>query len=430
MRYDARMNNDTAKTFHGLGIAPPLLRRLDAEGFITPTPIQHKAIPAGVRGEDIIGIAQTGTGKTLAFCIPMMQRLSMLKKQGLIICPTRELAIQVNETLHKIGKKVGLSSIVIIGGTSIKPQIQGLKRRPNVIVGTPGRLNDHLQQRTFKLDKIGVLVLDEADRMLDMGFEPQIRKIMSDLPKDRQTLLFSATMPGKITQIARKYMTKPLRIEVARAGTTTDQVEQELYIVKRQQKLPLLVKLLQKYQGTVLVFSRTKHGAKKMARKINALGCPTAELHSNRSLNQRREALEGFKSGKYRVMIATDIAARGIDVTEIELVVNFDLPDHSEDYVHRIGRTGRASHCGRAISFACPDQTKELKAIEKLIKMRLPVLPLPNLPQIHSESPGQKRGSASRRSTRESGGSGQGGGSRAGQGRPRSRNRGRSRGKR
>jgi len=393
------MNNNPHDTFYGLGIAPALLKRLDAENFVKPTPIQYKAIPVAVRGEDMIGIAQTGTGKTLAFVIPLIQRLAQMKKQGLIVCPTRELAIQVNETLHLIGSKVGMKSLVIIGGTNIQPQIRGLKAKPNVIVATPGRLIDHLEKKTVKLDNIGVLVLDEADRMLDMGFEPQIRKIMVGLPAKRQTMLFSATMPPKISQIARKYMANPLRIEVARSGATAEQVDQELFIVHRQQKMPLLIKLLEEYQGTVLVFSRTKHGAKKMAKKISALGCPTAELHSNRSLNQRKAALEGFKSGKFRVMIATDIAARGIDVTEIELVVNFDLPDNTEDYVHRIGRTGRASHSGKAISFACPEQSRDVKAIEKFIDFRLPVLPLPKLPKVDPEPHEATRGSSSKKSS-------------------------------
>ncbi|MBT4384367.1 DEAD/DEAH box helicase [Candidatus Peregrinibacteria bacterium] len=375
------MNDNSHDSFYGLGIAPGLLKRLDALKFVTPTPIQYKAIPIGISGDDMIGIAQTGTGKTLAFSIPMLQRISALKCQGLVICPTRELALQVDETLQKVGGPVGLKTVVIIGGTNIGPQIKKLKAKPNVIIATPGRLIDHLQQRTFSLKNIGILVLDEADRMLDMGFEPQIKKIMADLPSKRQTMLFSATMPAKISQIARKYMAKPLRVEVAPAGSTTEQVEQELFIVPKPQKMALLNQLLSEYKGTVLVFSRTKHGAKKICRVVNKIGHSAAEIHSNRSLNQRKAALEGFKSGRFRVLVATDIAARGIDVSEIELVINFDLPDNSEDYVHRIGRTGRASHSGKAISFACPEQRKDVKAIERLIKLQLPVLPLPDLPK-------------------------------------------------
>ncbi|MFT7183864.1 MAG: ATP-dependent RNA helicase RhlE [Oceanicoccus sp.] len=390
------MNNDPHETFYGLGIAPALLKQLDAMSFVKPTPIQYKAIPIGIKGEDMIGIAQTGTGKTLAFSIPMIQRLSALKCQGLVICPTRELALQVEETLRKVGGPVGLKTVVVIGGTNIRPQIRALKAKPNVIIATPGRLIDHMQQRTFQLNNIGVLVLDEADRMLDMGFEPQIKKIMAGLPQKRQTMLFSATMPAKISKIARQYMAKPLRVEVAPAGSTTEQVEQELFIVPRNQKMALLAELLLEYRGTVLVFSRTKHGAKKMTRVLNRIGHRTAEIHSNRSLNQRREALEGFKSGKYRVLVATDIAARGIDVTEIELVVNYDLPDNSEDYVHRVGRTGRASHSGRAISFACPEQSRDVKAIEKLINITLPVRPLPKLPDLPAPPRGKPQGGGGR----------------------------------
>lgn len=412
MCYSLFMNNNTQETFYGLGIAPALLKRLDSLSFTTPTPIQMKAIPIGIRGEDMVGIAQTGTGKTLAFSIPLIQRISALKCQGLILCPTRELALQVDETLRQVGGAIGLKTAVIIGGANSGPQRKALKSQPHVIVATPGRLIDHLQQKTVNLKSVGVLILDEADRMLDMGFEPQIKKIMADLPQQRQTMLFSATMPAKISQIARQYMAKPLRVEVAPAGSTTEQVEQELFVVPRDQKMALLSKLLSEYHGTVLVFSRTKHGAKKIASTISKLGHRAAEIHSNRSLNQRRDALEGFKNGRYRVLVATDIAARGIDVTEIELVINFDLPDNSEDYVHRIGRTGRASHSGKAISFACPEQRRDVQAIEKLINLRLPVLPLPELPNTpsvsvksmaqgkprsRSESMGQRRGMKQRR---------------------------------
>lgn len=394
------MNNNAHDSFYGLGLAPALLRQLDKLKFMTPTPIQYKAIPIGIQGEDMIGIAQTGTGKTLAFSLPLIQRLHALKKQGLVICPTRELAIQVDETLKKVGGPVGLKTTVVIGGTNIKPQIRALKAKPNVIIATPGRLIDHLEQRTFNLKNIGVLVLDEADRMLDMGFEPQIKKIMSGLPQERQTMLFSATMPAKISKIARQYMAKPLRVEVAPAGTTTEQVEQELFVVPKNQKMALLTELLLQYKGTVLVFSRTKHGAKRITRVLNKIGHKAAEIHSNRSLNQRREALEGFKKGKYRVLVATDIAARGIDVTEIELVVNYDLPDNSEDYVHRIGRTGRAQHTGKAISFACPEQKKDVRAIEKLIQAVLPVQPLPSLPDLPKVDKKRKSSGRSRRRKR------------------------------
>lgn len=384
--FSVTINNSDIKmimqeTFTGLGISPEILKRLETLNFVKPTPIQQKAIPIAVTGEDVIGIAQTGTGKTLAFSIPMVQRLVMSKKKGLIILPTRELAIQVDETLRKIATVFGLKTAVLIGGEPIHRQIKALRLSPDIVVATPGRLIDHLQQKTIYLSGVGVLVLDEADRMLDMGFAPQIKKILPLVPVERQTMLFSATMPAAITEIATKHMKTPLRIEVAPAGTTAEKVEQELFIIPKNQKLQLLEKLLLEYKGTVLVFSRTKHGAKKMAKALNYGGHKTAELHANKSLNQRREALEGFKSGKYRVLVATDIAARGIDVTGIELVVNYDLPDNSEDYVHRIGRTARAGRSGKAISFACPEQKKDVESIERLTRVRLPLSSVPGLTQ-------------------------------------------------
>ncbi len=366
-------------SFFGLGIAPSLLSRLEQLSFSQPTPIQQKAIPIAVTGEDLIGIAQTGTGKTLAFSIPMLQRIAATKRIGLVLLPTRELALQVEEELAKLAKTLGLRTAVLIGGASMDRQIRAIKAKPHVIIATPGRLNDHLMQKKISLSNVGVLVLDEADRMLDMGFEPQIRKILAVIPKERQTMLFSATMPAKIGNLARTYMQQPLRVEVAPAGSTAKTVDQELFVVPKQKKVDLLINLLGEYKGTVLVFSRTKHGAKKIARIIRNNGHTAAELHSNRSLNQRREALEGFKKGKYRILVATDIAARGIDVTGIELVINYDLPDNSEDYVHRIGRTGRGGRRGKAISFVAPEQRRDVEAIERLIKIRLPITPLPEL---------------------------------------------------
>lgn len=367
-------------TFFGLNIAPDLLAQLEELGFAIPTPIQQKAIPIGVNGEDLIGIAQTGTGKTLAFAIPMIQRLSANKKNGLILLPTRELAIQVDEALHKIGKFFGLRTAVLIGGASMGTQIKAIKNRPHIIIATPGRLIDHLNQKTVSLSEVNMLVLDEADRMLDMGFEPQIKKILAVIPKERQTLLFSATMPEKISQIARNYMRQPVRVEVARSGTVAEQVDQEIFVVQKADKLRLLDRLLSEYRGTVLVFSRTKHGAKKITMAVRRMGHSTAEIHSNRSLAQRKEALSGFKTGRYRILVATDIAARGIDVIGIELVINFDLPDQAEDYVHRIGRTGRAGQKGKAISFASPEQKRDVQSIENLIRIRLPIKPLGELP--------------------------------------------------
>ncbi|EKD43303.1 MAG: hypothetical protein ACD_72C00354G0001, partial [uncultured bacterium] len=329
-------------TFQSLGIAPRILETLEHLKFTTPTPIQHQSIPAALEGKDVVGIAQTGTGKTLAFGIPMVQRLSNGQGQGLILLPTRELALQVAETLTSITRNNGLKTAVLIGGASMFMQVQSLRRNPSIIVATPGRLVDHIKQGNLRLNNIRIAVLDEADRMFDIGFAPQIKQVLSLIPKQRQIMLFSATMPPEIAQLASQHLTLPIRIEVAPAGTAATQVEQEFFMVNREAKVQLLEKMLQDHKGSVLVFSRTKHGAKKIATVVRHMGHTAAEIHSNRSLAQRKEALSGFKTGKYRVLVATDIAARGIDVVGIELVVNFDLPENSEDYVHRIGRTGRA----------------------------------------------------------------------------------------
>lgn len=367
-------------TFDGLGIAPKLLEILDKNKFTSPTPIQLKSIPHGLAGSDIMGIAQTGTGKTMAFGIPMIQRLASEKGLGLVVLPTRELALQVDESLNKIGRSLGLKTAILIGGENMGKQIRQLRNRPHVIIATPGRLIDHLEQKTVSLNTVKILVLDEADHMLDMGFAPQIKKIMLSVPKERQTMLFSATMPAEIVNIATTFMKLPVRVEVAPAGTAASSVTQELFFVNRDSKGQLLEKLLNEYKGSVLVFTRTKFGAKKIAANLRHAGFTSAEIHSNRSLNQRLEALSGFKVGRYRVLVATDIAARGIDVSGIELVLNYDLPEQAEDYVHRIGRTGRASHIGHAISFATPDQRFDVRAIERLIKKPLPVSQVPVLP--------------------------------------------------
>jgi len=367
-------------SFYGLGIAPKILEVLDRMKFTIPTPIQHKAIPVATEGKDIIGIAQTGTGKTLAFTIPVIQRLSQGKGRCLVLVPTRELAIQVDETFQKLAPLFGMRSAVLIGGASMHLQLQALRKNPRILIATPGRLVDHMTQRTIMLADVNILVLDEADRMLDMGFLPQIEQILKYIPKNRQTMLFSATIPAQIITIGTAHMKLPINIDVAPSGTTVERVIQELFIVNRDSKRRLLAKLLTQYKGSVLLFSRTKMGASKITRFLRDMGHTAAEIHSNRSLPQRREALEGFKTGKYRVLVATDIAARGIDVTGIELVINYDLPEDSENYVHRIGRTARAGCEGRAISFATPDQGDDVKSIERIIKSVLPVSSHPEFP--------------------------------------------------
>jgi ATP-dependent RNA helicase RhlE len=367
----------THNNFHGLGIAPKFLEILEKNNFKTPTPIQQQSIPIAIEGKDVIGIAQTGTGKTLAFGIPMLQRLAQHKGRGLVVVPTRELAIQVNESLKKIGHALGLKTAVLIGGEAISRQLRQLQDNPHVVVATPGRLIDHLEQKSVRLDSVRILVLDEADRMLDMGFAPQIKKILQHVPEVRQTMLFSATMPAEIVTIATRHMKLPVRVEVAPAGSTAKDVSHELFFVEKSNKASMLKKLLSEYRGSVLVFTRTKYEAKKIAFAVRNMGHSSAELHSNRSLGQRRDALQGFKIGKYRVLVATDIAARGIDVSGIELVINYDLPANAEDYVHRIGRTGRAGLTGHAISFAMPNQKNDVKSIERVIRMALPISPLP-----------------------------------------------------
>ncbi|OHA09383.1 MAG: hypothetical protein A3B37_02365 [Candidatus Sungbacteria bacterium RIFCSPLOWO2_01_FULL_59_16] len=387
--------NDASGTFYGLGIAPAMLEILERLRFATPTPIQRQSIPIAIEGKDVVGIAQTGTGKTLAFGIPMLQRLAKTKGRGLIILPTRELALQVDEAIRQLGKSLGLRTAVLIGGLSMQPQIQAIRGNPHVVIATPGRLIDHLNQKIIRLDTVHVLVLDEADRMLDMGFAPQIKRILEAIPRDRQTMLFSATMPNEIMKMAATYMKLPIRVEIAPTGTTVERVTQELFIVSREAKMRLLEKILNEYRGSTLVFTRTKHGARKITKSVRGMGESAAEIHSNRSLAQRRDALDGFKSGKYRVLIATDIAARGIDVVGIEVVVNFDLPSNAEDYVHRIGRTARAGRAGHAISFAMPDQRNEVRDIERLIRKPLPVSRLPELPPAR-EMPAEARSFAPR----------------------------------
>ena len=376
-----RVNSLTG--FTGLGIAPALLDALARLHFKTPTPIQEKAIPIAVQGKDVVGIAQTGTGKTLAFGIPMLQQIAALKKQGLVVLPTRELAVQVEETFRKVGQSMGIRTAILIGGASFGPQMQALRRSPNVIIATPGRLIDHLEQKTVRLDQAAIVVLDEADRMLDMGFWPQIQKIFAALPRERQTMLFSATMPPEIMKMASAHMKLPVQVEIATAGTTADRVTQELFIVPQERKVALLAKLLEQYKGSTLVFARTKHGVKRIVRTIRAIGVNAAEIHSNRTLGQRREALEGFRTGRYRVLVATDIASRGIDVKGIELVINYDLPAVSEDYVHRIGRTARAGAGGHAIAFALPSERHAVRAIERLTRKTLSISELPSeLPHV------------------------------------------------
>ena len=366
--------------FTSLGIAPSVLAVLDRLRFTVPTPIQARAIPLALAGKDLIGIAQTGTGKTLAFAVPILQHVARKKQRGLVLLPTRELATQVDEMVRAVGASFGLRTALMIGGASMHGQVTALQRVPHVLIGTPGRIIDHLQQGTLNLKNIGILVLDEADRMLDMGFAPQLAKILQHVPRERQTLLFSATMPPSIVQIAARHMRMPVRVEVAPSGTVAARVHQDLFIVRKEDKNRLLEKLLAESPGTMLVFVRTKHGAKRVCRLLRDHGHAVAEIHSNLSLPQRRKSLAGFKTGTYRVLVATDIAARGLDVQNIAVVINYDMPQDPHDYVHRIGRTARAGREGQAITFVTPDQRGKIGGIERLVRSSLRIAPLPELP--------------------------------------------------
>ncbi|NDG64439.1 MAG: DEAD/DEAH box helicase [Planctomycetes bacterium] len=380
--------NGLPSAFSSLNLVKPLLDALNAEGYTTPTPIQTQAIPPALDGRDVLGIAQTGTGKTAAFALPILNQLIGKSTpatpllhgrapRALILAPTRELAAQIGESFAAYGRRTQIKCAVVYGGVGQRPQVNALRNGVDVLVATPGRLMDLMQQRLVDLRSISFVVLDEADRMLDMGFIDPIRRIMAAVPTKRQTMLFSATMPAEITKMAATHMRQPLRIEIAPQGTTAERVQQEMFMVRKEDKIRLLSHLLTEVHGSIIVFSRTRHGAKKITRDVRTMGHSAAEIHSDRSLGQRREALEGFRSGKYRVLVATDIAARGIDVKGIELVINFDLPDDAQDYVHRIGRTGRAGREGRAISFATPEQRADVRIIERLIRAAIPQGTLP-----------------------------------------------------
>ncbi len=372
MMKEKMTENTSDQTFYALPIRPRLLARIAALGYSTPTGIQAAAIPPAIEGRDLVGIAQTGTGKTLAFIVPMIQRIAETKGRGLVLAPTRELALQIAAVAEAIGKEIGLRSATVIGGAPIQQQIRMLKRDPHIIIATPGRVIDLLDRKSLSLDAIRMLVLDEADLMFDMGFAPQIGRILKDVPRERQTLLFSATMPEPIAKIVAGYMKDPIRIDIARAGSAPARIAQEMRLAQKGEKQACLDALLKERAGSAIVFVRTKFGARKLSRALRESGHAAAEIHSDRSLAQRRAALDGFKAGKQRVLVATDIAARGIDVSGVALVVNYDLPENPEDYVHRIGRTGRAGRAGCAVSFVQPDQRQLCRRIERLVGAAFP----------------------------------------------------------
>ena len=370
------MHTSIHTSFHTLGLSEPLLRDLTAAGLVVPTPIQAQAIPPALEGRDVIGCAQTGTGKTAAFVIPIVERLAALPKgqpQALVLAPTRELALQIYGSIEKLGRSHGISATVIVGGSDMQAQIRGLRQRPDVLVATPGRLLDHMWNGTVNLAPMKILVLDEADRMLDMGFAPQINQILDALPVERQTLLFSATIQTDVTHLVQTSLSGAVRVMVTPASTTAEGVTQMVHHTTSQEKTKLLVSLLAMERGTVLIFARTKSRVDRLGQALEQAGHRVAVIHGDRSLPQRLRALDGFKRGQVRILVATDIAARGIDVANIGHVVNYDLPNCPEDYIHRIGRTARMKMTGRATSFVTFEDRVQLCAIETLLGNSLPL---------------------------------------------------------
>ncbi|HZI69434.1 MAG TPA: DEAD/DEAH box helicase [Hanamia sp.] len=369
--------------FKELHLIAPILKALEEEGYTEPTPIQQQSIPHILRGKDLMGCAQTGTGKTAAFAIPILQNLVLQQKENagnhnikaLILTPTRELAIQIDESFASYGKNTGIKHTVIFGGVSQFHQTKELKRNPDVLIATPGRLLDLISQKLVDLKKLGMFVLDEADRMLDMGFIHDVRKVISFLPEKRQSLFFSATMPNEIVRLSASILKNPVKVEVTPVSSTAENVAQQIYLVEKNDKRELLIHLLKNEEiQNALVFTRTKYGADKIARALHRANIKSDAIHGNKTQQARQKALNNFKEGKIRVLVATDIAARGIDVDELSHVINFELPNIPETYVHRIGRTGRAGNSGIALSFCDMEERAYLRDIHKLIDQTIPVV--------------------------------------------------------
>ncbi|WP_322969404.1 DEAD/DEAH box helicase [Faecalibacter sp. LW9] len=368
-------------TFNQLDIIQPILKAIETAGYTQPTEIQERSIPTILKGNDIIGCAQTGTGKTAAFAIPIIQLMQQTPKKRkairtLVLTPTRELAVQINENFNLYKGSLRLSNIAIYGGVRQRGQVTALNRGVDILIATPGRLMDLIEQGYVHLNEVEILVLDEADRMLDMGFVNDIKKILKYIPKHRQTLFFSATMPQKIKSFAETILKQPQQIIVSPISSTTESVTQSVYMVENKKKEELLIEILrgQKLKRS-LVFTRTKHGADKLMKTLNNLGVKTAAIHGNKSQNARQNALDDFKNNRITVLIATDIASRGIDIDELSFVVNYEMPNVPETYVHRIGRTGRGGNFGEAVSFCSKDERSELRDIQKLIGFKLPINP-------------------------------------------------------
>ncbi|MEN9798538.1 MAG: hypothetical protein RL653_2234, partial [Pseudomonadota bacterium] len=403
-------------SFASLGLSATTLRTLERVGFTAPTPIQAQAIPPAMSGRDVVGVAATGTGKTAAFLLPCLER--KLAGPVLVLAPTRELALQIAEQVERLGGQEATLAVVM-GGVGAKPQVKALAAKPRFIVATPGRLVDHLDERTVKLDGVSVLVLDEADRMLDMGFRPQLNRILQALPKARQTMLFSATMGDEVATFVRQTVRDAVRVEVAKTGTTAARATQQVFELSQDEKTPQLLALLEQDEDSTLVFTRTKRRADKVWKALERAGVKAARIHADRSQAQRVQALEGFRDGQYRVLVATDIAARGIDVAEIGHVVNYDLPHVPADYVHRIGRTARAAASGRASSFCAPEEAELLRDIEKYTRARVdrgPVLREDEAFRAEFVRAAEGRARQPQGPQRQGGGHGRGHGGRGGRG--------------
>ncbi|MEA1893082.1 MAG: DEAD/DEAH box helicase [Campylobacterota bacterium] len=398
-------------SFNNLGLSAPLLKAIKEQGYTKPTPIQEKAIPVILQRKDILAGAQTGTGKTAGFTLPMLELLSRAKPhkgkhqvKALILTPTRELAAQVGESVKLYSKHLPFKSTIIFGGVKINPQIAALRRGVDIVIATPGRLLDHLSQNTIDLSHVNFFILDEADRMLDMGFINDIKKVMAIIPKQRQNLLFSATYSDEIKKLSDRLLNSPTLIEVARRNTASETVKQAVYPVDKTRKRELVTHLIKEGKWKqVLIFTRTKHGANRLSGQLEKDGISSAAIHGNKSQNARTKALADFKKGEIRVLVATDIAARGIDIDQLPHVVNYELPNISEDYVHRIGRTGRAGNNGEAISLVCIDEHEYLQNIEKLIKKDIPKVWLKGFkpdPSIKAEPINQGGGARGRGNSR------------------------------
>lgn len=361
--------------FSELTLSSVLKKNLDACGFNQPTPVQAQAIPPALDGRDVVATAQTGTGKTLAFLLPLLETLSrrpaLHAVQAVILTPTRELALQIQQGFAQLAPGTGIRSAVAVGGLNERPQINAIRQGAQVLIATPGRLCDFIERRLVRLNSASLFVLDEADRMLDMGFLPALKRIMSELPERRQTLFFSATIEPSVAHLINEHLSDPVRIAIGSTKAPAADIDLRIYEVENDRKLTLLQSLIQKEQGSFLVFSRTKHGADRLSHRLTAAGYKTAAIHGNRSQNQRNQALRGFQDGYYRVLVATDVAARGIHVDNIAHVVNFDLPQVPEDFIHRVGRTGRAGRRGVASSFYTPGERSEIRRIERALSLTL-----------------------------------------------------------